>query len=239
MVAATPTGASAPGGTLVEALRRKGSAFLWLARYWLLFGLAERGFDRKLPVTTAEVLYEPGSVASPNLPHGQLYEATPVALARAVLKDIPERLDGFTFIDFGSGRGRMLLLAAERPFKRVLGVEYSRELHEAAAANIERCGLSGRVASVHCDATEVAIPPGPCVLYFYNPFDDAVFERVLGNIEASYLLEPRPIYVIYYNAVHADLLDSSPLLRRVRLGWLARLRQRMLVLTSIRLYRTP
>ena len=221
-----------------RAARRRGDSLFWLGRYWLLFGLAEHGFDRRLPATTGEVLYETGTVASANLQHGEMYEATPVALARAVLRDIPERLRDFTFIDFGSGRGRMLLIAAERPFRRVLGVEYSRELHEAAVANIACRGLSHRVESVHADAADVQIPPGPCVLYLYNPFDDAVLQRVVRNIEDAYRLEPRPIYVLYFNAVHADVLEKSPVLRPLRLGWFSRLRQRLLVVTSMRMYRT-
>jgi hypothetical protein len=38
----------------------------------------------------------------------------------------------FTFIDFGSGKGRVLLIAAGLPFKAVVGSEFSRELHEIA-----------------------------------------------------------------------------------------------------------
>ena len=225
-------------GRVWRAARRRGNSLFWFARYWLLFGLAEHGFDRRLPVTTREVLYETGTVVSPNLHHGEMYEATPVALARAVLRDIPERLRDFTFIDFGSGRGRMLLVAAERPFRRVLGVEYSRELHEAAVANIACRGLSHRVESLHADAAAVQIPPGPCVLYLYNPFDDAVLQRVVRNIEEACRREPRRTYVLYFNAVHANVLDKSPLLRPLRLGWFSRLRQRLMVVTSMRMYRT-
>jgi hypothetical protein len=44
----------------------------------------------------------------------------------------------FTFIDFGSGKGRVLLIAAGLPFKAVVGIEFSRELHEIAVQNISR-----------------------------------------------------------------------------------------------------
>ena len=39
---------------------------------------------------------------------------------------VGSRADGFTFIDLGSGKGRVLLLAAQRSFRRVIGVEVSR-----------------------------------------------------------------------------------------------------------------
>ncbi len=40
------------------------------------------------------------------------------------------------FVDIGSGKGRVLIAAAEHPFLQVAGVEYSKELHEAALNNI-------------------------------------------------------------------------------------------------------
>ncbi len=51
------------------------------------------------------------------------------------------------FVDFGSGMGRILLLAVQYPFRRVVGVELSEELNEIAKANVaanrrrQRCGI--------------------------------------------------------------------------------------------------
>jgi hypothetical protein len=39
----------------------------------------------------------------------------------------------FTFTDFGSGEGRVLLIAAGLPFRAVVGVEFSAELNEIAS----------------------------------------------------------------------------------------------------------
>src|SRR3954471_2990982 len=39
------------------------------------------------------------------------------------------------FVDFGSGKGRIVILAAALPFRRVIGVEFSAQLHEIAFAN--------------------------------------------------------------------------------------------------------
>jgi len=50
---------------------------------------------------------------------------------RAGLKD-------FTLIDLGSGKGRVLLMASDYPFKRIIGVEFMPELHRVAEGNIRK-----------------------------------------------------------------------------------------------------
>lgn len=42
----------------------------------------------------------------------------------------------FTFIDFGAGMGRVLLMASERPFRKIIGVEFARELITIAENNL-------------------------------------------------------------------------------------------------------
>ena len=72
------------------------------------------------------------------------------------------------FIDFGSGKGRALLLASELPFKKIVGIEFSPPLHEIARANwrnylsaTQRC----KAVELLClDVVEYAIPPEPAVM---------------------------------------------------------------------------
>jgi tRNA1(Val) A37 N6-methylase TrmN6 len=100
-------------------------------------------------------------------------------------------LHGFTFIDIGSGKGRAMLLSARRPFRRVLGIEYARELVDVANRNIaqyrdpaQRC----RDLQCYCaDATTFELPPEPLVLYFLRPFDDVIMARILVRVRASYV----------------------------------------------------
>ena len=47
-----------------------------------------------------------------------------------------DALGDFTFIDLGSGKGRVLLMASDYPFKKIIGVEFMPELHRAAQENI-------------------------------------------------------------------------------------------------------
>jgi len=47
-----------------------------------------------------------------------------------VLEKLSINHSEFTFIDFGSGKGRVLFLASEYPYKKIIGVELARMLHE-------------------------------------------------------------------------------------------------------------
>jgi hypothetical protein len=46
---------------------------------------------------------------------------------RASLEKLNINPKDFTFIDFGSGKGRVLLIAAGLPFRAVVGIEFSRD----------------------------------------------------------------------------------------------------------------
>ena len=50
----------------------------------------------------------------------------------------------FVFVDYGSGKGRVLMLAADYPFKRIVGVEFSPPLDRIARENIATLGADAR-----------------------------------------------------------------------------------------------
>lgn len=130
------------------------------------------------------------------------YVATDYEIFRKAIRSIDIRAGEDVFVDFGSGKGRPVLLAAEYPFRRVIGVEYSKQLHDAACQNLR---LSKRlvcqdVELVHADAGEWAIPPDATVLFFFNPFEGQVLAKVCDNIRASIAAAPRRITIIYVRA---------------------------------------
>ena len=106
----------------------------------------------------------------------------------------------YIFVDFGSGKGRVLILASGFPFQRVIGIELFEQFHEVAIKNLQKCrarSKCSRTESVCMDATAWDISPIPAVYYLYNPFPETVFRAVLSNIEASLRLHPRHIILIY------------------------------------------
>jgi hypothetical protein len=136
-----------------------------------------------------------------NIKNCSEYHGTPVSVVRRLLRRIPEDLREYTFVDYGSGKGRILLLASNLPFKSIAGIEFMKEFHEVAVRNIrnyrdpqQRCH---DVHSVCVDAREYELPKDKCVLYFYRPFTGPVLQSVLERIEASWRALPRTMYLIF------------------------------------------
>ena len=90
--------------------------------------------------TDTSAIREVGSldIASPNAFHAFRYQPSSDALVRNAIARLEIEAAEFSFIDFGSGKGRVLMMAAEYPFKQVIGVELSPELNEIAKQNIAR-----------------------------------------------------------------------------------------------------
>ena len=55
----------------------------------------------------------------------------------------------FTFVDYGLGKGRVLMLAAEYPFKRIVGVEFSESLDRTARQNLTKLGADAARVTTH------------------------------------------------------------------------------------------
>ena len=93
-------------------------------------------------------------------------------------------MDEFTFVDFGAGMGRAVLLAAEMPFRRVVGVELNPTLAGIARRNAALWRKAGRARApmqIQCrDAAEFRFPEGPCVAFLFNPFGAPVLRRLLA-----------------------------------------------------------
>jgi hypothetical protein len=116
------------------------------------------------------------------------------------MRVIAPKIADFTFVDYGSGKGKVLLMASDYPFRKILGMEYSPVLHEEALRNISRYRSSTQrcreVTSVYQDALTFEPPEGPLVCFLGNAFDDATFDVVLNRIAASFQKFPRPMYLI-------------------------------------------
>ncbi|MFL6674406.1 MAG: class I SAM-dependent methyltransferase [Massilia sp.] len=184
----------------------------WRYSPWQLYEkLADRTFDRIHGVDTrmfAEL--SEMQIGSPNKRFGQRYQASPVFSLRRLLRRLDIDYPDFAFVDFGSGKGRTLLLAGELPFKRVIGVEFSADLNECAVRNISlrRRGQAESVAALHCDATEFELPPENLVLYFFNPFKAEVLDKVLSRLAASLEAMPRKVIIVYLYLEDRQLLDN-------------------------------
>jgi SAM-dependent methyltransferase len=160
-----------------------------------------------------------------------LYLPSPARVTRWMLNHVGIEHRQFTFVDLGCGKGRVLLIGSEYPFRRVLGVEISPELAAIARVNIERYQPAARrcrdIEVLTADATRVDFPDGPLLIHMYHPFEPTVTTAVLSNLQRSLEASPRRVVIAYllYTAAVAPVEAAF-----ARFPWLARTRYEQSVL---------
>jgi SAM-dependent methyltransferase len=185
---------------LVNTIRRNGLQGLAQTALALT---EDRLFDWRYGVATSGLIHLASlAIESPNVIHGVDYQPMRARYFRLMLHEIEVPKDS-VLVDFGAGKGRILLLAARTGcFKKVVGVEFSPDLCHAAQENI---GTFQRLQAtdvefevVNADVADYHVRPDQNVFFMYNPFDQVVLQYVLQNIEESLIERPRPIWLIYH-----------------------------------------
>ncbi len=161
---------------------------------------------------------------------GGLYRPSSWTVLRHVFKQL--RITGDdVFVDYGSGMGRVLIIAAREPFKRVIGVEMSEELNDVARENLDRNRdrLRCDVDVISADATQWEVPDELTIAYFYCPFPPHVFEEVLKQLFASLERRPRPLRLVYFfmSAPDRELLMATGRAKELDFKRPLRLRSRL------------
>lgn len=171
-------------------------------------------FDADNRVTTEALIFlgdlDPEAIG-PSIEHATHYEPTPVGDFAPLLAHVPFALERATFVDLGSGMGRGIFLAARYPFKTVVGVEFSRALHEVAKDNLARIDpatlLCRDVRIICADAATYKFPRGPLVVYLYNPFDATVLTTILERLSTS----ARPdLAIVYHTPIERAVIEAHP-----------------------------
>jgi len=180
----------------------------------------DNNFDKKYGTdTNTKIPITHLKVASENWVHGVDYEAIPEEQLLTTLNDLKIDIEKYIFIDYGSGKGRAVIIAAKFPFKKVIGIEFSPELNIIANNNLEIIdqGIfkTLEVEIVEKDAIEYKLPNEPLVLYMYNPFHSKIMEQVFQNIESSYKIYNRPIIILYFTPQHSEIFNRSTLFQKV------------------------
>ena len=140
-------------------------------------------FDRKYGTDTAGRIFthELGIDSESARETARLYLASPPQVTRWGLLNAGIDHRQFTFIDIGCGKGRVLLLASELPFRAVHGVDISADLCAIARKNLE--GYQPRICRDvhvhHQDATTFDFPAGDLFVHFYHPFAEKLIVDLL------------------------------------------------------------
>ena len=151
---------------------------------------------------------------SDNRSHSAKYSATKVRPFLHVLDRLRLPRD-CNFVDIGSGKGRVLLIASRYGFRKVVGIEFSGELCAVARKNAElffwKVKPLSSIDVIEADATTYRFQAEDRVLFMFNPFDAFIMTKVLDNIRRSLEENPRRIWLIYNTPVHHELVKSAGL----------------------------
>ena len=143
---------------------------------------------------------------------------------RETLPAMSGRIDAYSFVDVGAGKGRALLLAAELPFRKVIGVEVTEELARIAQRNVARWSRiakpKAKIRVVYEDAANFRWPRTPLLVYMYNPFACSLVAQMAENLAAVAASGSGLVDLLYVNPTCTDTLTAQGLFVRL---WTARI----------------
>jgi SAM-dependent methyltransferase len=145
------------------------------------------------------------------------YVPTREIVIRHILENTTKGLDlnEYSFVDLGCGKGRTLIVAAQRPFKEVIGVELSPLHCEVAETNIKRY-LSDikkpalcRDVRVSCvNAEDFVFPDTNLLIYMYRPFLGPIFQHVADNLRRFQVVTGHRVLIAYSCPVEELMLEQ-------------------------------
>ena len=169
--------------TKLSQVKKIGLKRLILSGYSFFY---DRYYDAKYGYDTCSwVPVEKLDVEDSQKEHAVIYQATRVIPLRRLFKKLNIPKD-HSFIDIGSGKGRVLLIAAEYGFEEVKGIEFSSNLTAIANKNISKYRTQYKSNTffdvINIDAAHYKFNNIEDVFFLYNPFDEVILEKVLDNI---------------------------------------------------------
>lgn len=137
------------------------------------------------------------------------YSLLEEVLQQLIFKNTPNASQpNVHFLDMGCGKGRALCVAAHFGFKKVTGLDFSKNLCDAALENLRVTKLAVPnliFKVVNNDAYYFDIPSDADCIFFFNPFDEFIMNKVVENIIISIQNNPRKIKIIYVNPLHKNI----------------------------------
>ena len=190
---------------------------MYKAKGWYLpykYFFENHFFDLKRQVDTHSTVQKNEFEEIENLNHGVHYacswESTIKKSFNEVSLILKNRIEHFSFLDIGCGKGKVPIVWKEISQKEKLkldiyGIDYSKKLIQIAENNF--LSLFKKKGNFICvDITKLnfnEFSKKKFVIYLYNPFNEIVFLKLLD------LLENFPVCIIYVHPIYDNVLKSK------------------------------
>lgn len=139
-----------------------------------------------------------------------------------VVKDVLTQLVAFdknilegSFIDYGSGKGRLIITARNFGFQKAIGIEFAKELVDITTKNIKKLDISN-IHVIHMDASHYIPEPETRVIYFLNPFREDVFHKVLPQIIRYKENFKNDVYIVYRAPIYKTIFSDYPQIKHIK-----------------------
>lgn len=194
---------------VVDSIKKRG--LKWTIEI-IISKLTDYWFDIRYGTNTlGRVELDDLEIKSRNKQRGTVYEPTSTRSFKKLFNTLNFPSNS-VFVDFGSGKGKVLLMASEYGFKRIVGVEFSHELCETAKRNLssynKKIGVDIDVEIFESDVVDYKFKDDENIFFSYNSFDEVVWNRILDNIKKSIEKNPRKIWLIYCIPIHDNIVEK-------------------------------
>lgn len=152
-----------------------------------------RGLDFTMPVISARVGDNSG------------YSKTNERHLKKIFSFVHSLGDYNSIIDIGCGKGVVLKEAAKFPFKKISGIEYSRDISEIAQKNFKQLNME-HINIYNCSAEDFDNYNDYDVFYLFNPFGGKLFKNVIDKIFED---NKKSFIIIYHNPVEKSYLETK------------------------------
>lgn len=204
---------------IFQTIRRRG---LWQTLAIIRGQFADIFFDLRHGTDTVRWRPLPTlNIPSPNKDRGNIYQATTTPALRRIFADMRPMLpQNAGLLDVGSGKGKVLLVAADFGFDPIRGIEFSAELCAIARRNATRyfrTRPAGPVPDIiETDAAVYRIQPDEHLFFFFNPFDRSIFDIFMTHLGESLASHPRVAVIVYNHPEHREAIEGVAGFRQFR-----------------------
>ena len=126
-----------------------------------------------------------------------------------ILKKVKEYESNITkgaFLDYGSGKGFSLYKAYQFGFKEVIGVEFAPKLYHISLNNLKKLGVKNFKVYLE-DASNFSPPKNTSLIFFYNPFNEEIMQKVYKKIiKVKYDFD---LYIAYHYPICKNVFENS------------------------------
>ena len=119
-------------------------------------------------------------------------------------------------IDIGSGLGRPLIVAKEKGFNNLYGVDISKELINLSKENFQKLDIEVQLFCSDVDNFNFHIHEKDLIVFLFNPFGERRMKKLIKKLKKR---DSNSI-VIYHNPKHLEPFNGSKQIKQIKqINW--------------------